>query len=73
MMTNSIKDDLQKFPGKSTLSIISPLDALQRKVATVHNIRQKEKNRIMLNAYGKRSSGSSYVESFPEQNEAVLQ
>lgn len=53
-ISNSINDDTL-LPGKPSLSIISPLEALQRKVAVVYNTRQKEKNRGLLNNYGKRS------------------
>lgn len=73
MKNNNIKDDTQKAPGKSTLSIISPLQALQRKVAVVYNIRQKERNRGLLDNYGKRSvQSSSYVDSYSEQNEPTV-
>lgn len=72
MVNNSIKD-ANKVPGKPSLSIISPLEALQRKVAVVYNIRQKERNRGLLNDYGKRSLPNTYQVLQPEQNEAVLQ
>ena len=70
LKSNNIKDDTQKAPGKPTLSIISPLQALQRKVAVVYNIRQKERNRGLLDNYGKRSLPStSHADSFSDQNE----
>ena len=74
---NTIKDEMQRTPGKATLSITSSLQALQRKVEDVYKSRQREKNRIFLDNYGKRSSQSgSYLDSlsFSEQNEPqVLQ
>lgn len=56
------------LPGKPSLSIISPLEALQRKVAVVYNTRQKEKNRGLLNNYGKRSLRNLV----PEQDDVPL-
>lgn len=64
----SMKDE-NKIAGKPSLSILSPLEALQRKVAVVYNTRQKEKNRGLLNNYGKRSSLDGLV---PEQSDLVL-
>lgn len=67
-LTNSISDDTM-LPGKPSLSIISPLEALQRKVAVVYNTRQKEKNRGLLNNYGKRSLRNLA----PEQNDIPIE
>lgn len=74
MMNNSIKDATQ-VPGKPSLSIISPLEALQRKVAVVYNNRQRERNRGFLNDIGKRSPlmANAYEVLEPEQDDAVLQ
>lgn len=74
MMNNSIKDGAQ-VPGKSSLSIISPLEALQRKVAVVYNNRQRERNRGFLNDIGKRSQlmPNAYEVLEPEQDVSVLQ
>lgn len=74
MNNNSIKEG-SKVPGKPSLSIISPLEALQRKVAVVYNIRQKERNRGLLNDYGKRSVPvpDTYDALAPEQKDAILQ
>ncbi len=53
------------MPGNPSLSIISPLEALQRKVVDVYNTRQKDRNRGLLKEIGKRSVRNA---NFPSQN-----